>query len=146
MADLNIGDPAYASFGKYGRINVRRGTVTKITPSGQIVIDFGEKNVITGKSQSRRFKGSRELGGSWDSCGHLISREEYEEQSAAQAVMDHLVRALEVCRTARFRKAQDLDLVIDKLTRLKASLPIAPAEAEIARLSHPLPEQGGGDA
>lgn len=117
MTDLNIGDPAYASFGKYGRINVKHGKVVKITPTGQIVIDFGEK-------QPRRFKGQREMGATWDMCGNLISREVYEKLSAQQALHQHLGGALVVCRNARIAKVEDLDAVIEKLTKLRASLPL----------------------
>jgi hypothetical protein len=122
--DLNIGDPAYGSFGKYGRINVKRGTVVKITPTGQVVVDFGEKYPGNGKPFTRRFKSGHEIGGAWDSGGLLIPRDRYERLSIEQEVRDHLTRALEACRTAHFSKPEDLDAIISKLNGIKASLPL----------------------
>lgn len=36
----NIGDTAYASFGRYGRIDARCGKVVNVSPTGVIKIDF----------------------------------------------------------------------------------------------------------
>lgn len=40
MSNYAIGDTAYASFGRYGRIDARCGKVVAISPTGVIKIDF----------------------------------------------------------------------------------------------------------
>lgn len=37
----NIGDTVYASFGRYGRTDVRKGTVINVSPAGTVKVDFG---------------------------------------------------------------------------------------------------------
>ena len=37
---MEVGTKVFADFGRYSRIEVRQGTVERITPSGQVVINF----------------------------------------------------------------------------------------------------------
>lgn len=56
-----VGDTVYADFGRYGLYDVREGKVIRITPTGQVVVDFGD---FDWKEQPilHRFKGGWETG------------------------------------------------------------------------------------
>lgn len=41
---MEVGQTVFADFGKYSTANVRKGVVERITPSGQIVIKFGDNS------------------------------------------------------------------------------------------------------
>jgi hypothetical protein len=119
MAERHIGDPVYGSFGKFGRIDVRQGVITKVTPSGQIVADFGG-------SYPRRFNGRGwEIGvGEYDR-GYLIERDQFERQCVAGAIQSDLGKARILLRGG-LKDADDLRELIAKLSEI---------EAEISRLS-----------
>ena len=52
---MEIGSTVYAEFGKYSTIDVRKGTVVKVSPSGQISADFGRTNYGDGSKIIDRF-------------------------------------------------------------------------------------------
>jgi len=80
-----IGETIFASFGRFGKIDVRSGTVVNVSPTGTIKADFGRKNVTTGKPFYHSFKSDGwERGRFSYESAHLISAAEYEMLSAQQ--------------------------------------------------------------
>src|SRR5690242_20780334 len=75
---LEVGDTVYGSFGQFGSINVKAGTIRKKTPTGQLCADFGEKWPGNGKARERRFnKSGWEIGGNASYAGMLIDEETF---------------------------------------------------------------------
>lgn len=77
----SVGDTVYADFGQYGRIEARRGRVIRVTPTGQITVNFGLIGIC-------RFKNGWMIGGETYNRPHLITADEYarlfEMQNATQ--------------------------------------------------------------
>lgn len=64
MSDvIEVGQTVYTSFGKYGRVDVRQGKVVRVSPTGQLTVDFNERHQGNGKPFTRRFKSGHEIGG-----------------------------------------------------------------------------------
>ncbi len=127
MADYNIGDPAYGSFGKFGRVDVKRGVVKNVTATGQVVVDFGEQYGVKDKPRLRRFGASgREHGYDSYSGGYLIDAEAYKRLERDGAVQSGIARAHATMRAARLSGAEDMRKLIADLSTI---------EAEISRLS-----------
>lgn len=81
---MQPGDTVYGSFGRYGEIDVREGKVTKVTPTGQVVADFGAV-WASGQQHLYRFKNGCEIGGDQWHPASLITHEQFVRSSAAQA-------------------------------------------------------------
>lgn len=78
---LEIGDTVYADFGKYTRIDVRKGAVVKVTPTGQVSADFGRSWAGRGEKIIDRFTSAGwQVGGD----GFLIDEEVYLRRSGKQ--------------------------------------------------------------
>ena len=86
-----VGDTVYGNFSRFANIDVRKGVVLKITPSGRINVDFGMK-YLDGSPQLMQFKGSLQVGGDKWHPVVLISEAQYVDlkarQAAEQAVAD----------------------------------------------------------
>ena len=67
-----VGDEAYASFGRYDRVDVRKGAVTRVTPSGQVVVAFE-----SGPTERFTHQGWRIGSDKWDRA-HLIDANDYQ--------------------------------------------------------------------
>ena len=72
----SVGDTVYADFGQYGQIDVRKGVVVRVTPTGQIAVDFGHK-LVNGSPLIDRFKDGRMVGGGKWHCPRLIDEDRY---------------------------------------------------------------------
>lgn len=69
--NLNSGDTAFADFSKYGRIDVRKGTVIKKSPTGVVQVDFG-----TSLPYSFKKEGWQRGAATYDAA-RLITADEY---------------------------------------------------------------------
>ena len=86
-----VGDTVYADRSRYSTVNVCKGEVVKVTPTGRINVDFGMK-YLDGSPQLIQFKGSLQVGGDNFPPVVLISEAQYVDlkarQEAEQAVAD----------------------------------------------------------
>lgn len=69
--NINKGDQVYGSFGRYGDLDVRIGTVASKSPNGTVQVTFGNRTV------SFKPDGFERGTDAW-SGGHLIDREQYD--------------------------------------------------------------------
>jgi hypothetical protein len=112
MAIYSVGDTVYGSFGRYGDTDVRVGTVAKVTPTGQITVEFN------GQSTPLRFKGCSEIGGDKWHGARLIDADTYARQSAEQRKQDARRAARNACSdTSRV----NLDFHDDVLAAIEAA-------------------------
>jgi hypothetical protein len=113
---MKAGDVVYGSLGRFGAIDVRRGTVTKVTPKGQIVADFNERYAGNNASKFRRFnKRGVEMTGELYYAAALISEEEYRRLLPHSELRKALKQASLAARGATFSKADDITALIVKL-------------------------------
>ena len=92
---LEIGDTVYADFGKYTRIDVRKGVVIKVTSTGQVSADFGSSWAGNGEKIIDRFTTAGwKIGGD----GLLIDEEAYvrrlgkQKATEAKEAIYHAIR------------------------------------------------------
>jgi hypothetical protein len=115
-AAYKVGDVAYGNFGAYGRIDVAQGTVSKVTPTGQVTVDFQRGSI--------RFKNDREI------CGHLchparlINADDFArlfafslERAARKKVTDS---ATELARSSQMPKAELRHMATVLLAQIEA--------------------------
>lgn len=100
MSEYEVGDTVYADFSRFGGVDVRAGTVHKITPTGQVCISFG------GAEEYTRFKDGWEIGGnSWDKI-NLIIKNQYDRLKLIQdfrkgrAKIAGITRAIDAHKTS----------------------------------------------
>jgi hypothetical protein len=118
------GDAAFASFGSFGRVKVKRGTVIKVTPKGQVVVDFKEVWPGNGAQRTRRFNpDGGEIGGEVYGSGRLIDEASFdrlakkqEGQEATEAMVAHL-------RSWSFKNKAELNELVAKLIELADRVP-----------------------
>jgi hypothetical protein len=71
---LNVGDKAYADFGKYSRVEVREGTVIKKSAIGVVQIDFGISSPVSFMTNGF------ERGGTMHDKAFLITKDQYDQR------------------------------------------------------------------
>jgi hypothetical protein len=83
--ELKVGDTVYGDFGRYPRVDVREGKVVKVTPTGRINADFGQRCDGNGERIIYQFKDGRQVGSHsrWHSYW-LIDRKCYLERLELQ--------------------------------------------------------------
>jgi len=72
-ADLNVGDKVYADFSRYGRCDVREGTVIRKSPTGVVKVDFETASA----NYSFMANGAERGGSKWESK-QLITKARYD--------------------------------------------------------------------
>ncbi len=109
MSKYAVGDAAYINLSRYGTINAAAGTVTKVTPSGQVTVKIGEREM-------RFTSAGREVGGGEWHAARLIDKKEFDglrahiaEQKAERAARDAI--AAIPSRPTSERKAEILALI-----------------------------------
>jgi len=91
MATYSVGDTVYGSFGRYGATDVRVGTVAKVTPTGQITVNFN------GRSTSMRFKDRHEIGGDKWHSAILVDADTYARLATQQRKQNAFKAARDAC-------------------------------------------------
>ena len=91
MATYSVGDTVYGSFGRYGATDVRVGTVAKVTPTGQITVNFN------GRSTSMRFKDRHEIGGDKWHSAILVDADTYARLATQQRKHNAFKAARDSC-------------------------------------------------
>ena len=119
------GDTVYAEFGKYGRIDVKAGLVTKVTPTGQITVDFTERHAGNQQAFVRRYKGGYEVTGDKWGRTHLIDYATYsrrlqdqklnEARNAIRDAASKIAQTLPKEKSELRRMAEELSSLIDAL-------------------------------
>lgn len=87
----SVGDTVYGSFGRYGTTDVRIGTVAKVTPTGQITVEFN------GRTAPMRFKDGSEIGGDKWHSALIIDADTYVRQAAQQRKQTAFKAARDAC-------------------------------------------------
>lgn len=119
-----VGDTVYGSFGRYSTIDVREGTVLKVTPSGRINVDFGFVNHGNQSPRIIQFKGRHQIGGDRFHSYYLIDRETFQRLSAEQAVQDALGKVNNlIAKTRAFKDKASLKEFIDQLDVMFDAVP-----------------------
>lgn len=122
--ELIVGDEAFGSFGQYGAIDVKAGKVTKITPTGQMTIDFGERWPGNGDTRIRRFNASGwEIGAGLDHGGYLIDAETFARLAEKQKGVRARQAVTNLLRSWSFKSKADLNALVARLTELAALVP-----------------------
>lgn len=123
---MNVGDTVYADYGRYGYFDVRKGVVVKVTPSGQVSVDFGRKHATTGDPIIGRFTPNGTLIGDASSWGNprLITEEQASDRMESQRAA--------VAERALFKATQDFRFTTkaEAIERAKAILALAEALIE----------------
>lgn len=112
-AAYSVGNTVYGSFGRYGATDVRIGTVTKVTPTGQITVEFN------GRTTPMRFKNGSEIGGDKWHSAVLIDADTYARQAAQQRKQEARKAARDACSDAS--RATSLDSPDDALAAIEAA-------------------------
>ena len=98
-----VGDSVYMECGAYGRYRVLAGIITKVTKSGQITAEFGERWSGDGSKRLRRFTNrGYEIGGHKYHAAYLITEEKYlrlKVRSDTQDLCEHWTKVLQTNRT-----------------------------------------------
>jgi hypothetical protein len=119
-----VGDIVFASFGHFGTTDVKRGTVTKVTPKGQIVVDFGEVWGGNGQPRLRRFHPhGPEIGGEIYKSGHIINEDNYAIAAVRQARQDGAAAIVAHLRSWSWRTKAELNELVAKLVELADRIP-----------------------
>ena len=119
--NYEIGQTVYADFGLYSSIDVKSGKIIKITPTGQMTVDFGSKT-FDGKPVTRRFGADgRELGGGKWNRVNLIAESEFERRGKIQATRKAKRDLTEAAKALSFStRAEAIEQVEALLTLAKA--------------------------
>ena len=121
---MKIGDIVYANLARYGTINARQGTVVRLTPSGQAVVDFGEVFAGNQKPVLRRFRGNREIGSGPHGGVTLCDLATYQRLRARQQhaqQLRHISKLLKAMGATVVKS--DLTEKAEQLAAMIASLP-----------------------
>lgn len=114
--ELKVGDTVYGSFGEYGRVDVRKGVVVKVTPTGRVNADFGALKGI-------QFKDGRQVGGDrWHSY-QLIDRSSYERLLAEQRGQSAMRAFLARLRDWKVQSKADAVALADEIKALAEAIP-----------------------
>lgn len=118
-----VGDTVYGSFGRYGATDVREGKVVKVTPTGRLNVDFGQRGYSDGTPIIRQFKDSREVGGDMWHAARLISREAYEERLEHQRGQDAMKSFIARLRSWKVNNKADAIALADEIKALADAIP-----------------------
>ena len=139
---MNVGDTVYGSFGRYGRIDVKAGTVMKLSPKGQATIDFSERWPGNGEQRLRRFSPHGwEIGPGRGEGGRLIDEASYARLAERQRAADAMRAVTNHLRSWSFKNKAELLAFTGRLNALVARVP---DDESTTRDSGSGPE--GGDA
>lgn len=124
---MNVGDTVYGSFGQYGAVDVKAGKVTKVSPTGQVTVDFQERWGGNDTPRLRRFSDAgREIGGAgglYSGKGHLIDEAAYTRLAEKQRAADALRAVTNHLRSWSFKNKADLNKFVKRLNELAARVP-----------------------
>lgn len=114
-----VGETVYGDFSQYERVDVRKGKVLKVTPTGIMKIDFGRTNVTTGEIWPYSFSPQgweRSPSSPWNR-GRLITLEDYESKVVLSNIQKARLRASHSIATAAKVSLNDPKAVIAALEK-----------------------------
>lgn len=121
--ELKVGDTVYGDFGRYGRVDVREGVVTKVTPSGRVNAHFGQHYDGNGEPIIYQFKGGRQIGGDrWHSY-RLIDQAEYERLLATMREQQAVAAFVYRLREWKVGTKADAMALADEIKALAEAIP-----------------------
>lgn len=113
---LKVGDTVYGDFGQYRRVDVRKGVVNKVTPTGRVNADFGNlKNI--------QFKDDWQVGGDRWHRYRLIDRETYERLLPKQREQEAVSALALRLREWKFTTKGEALALADEIKALAEAIP-----------------------
>ena len=120
---MEVGSTVYGSFGRYGEVDVKPGKVVKVTPTGQVVVDFGLVYSGNQKPYTLRFKDGSQIGGDQWHPVQLINKAAYDRLKAVQDQRRAIRKVHTVARDIpKTSDKAELQALVDKLAAMVSAL------------------------